>query len=408
MRRASASSVASRSARAPSTISTNSPLHAVRVAREPRLRLAERADVDGLEELGELARDHDAPRAAEHRAQVGHACRDAVRRFVEHERVRQRGERLRARGAVRPPSPAGSRRTGSAAPANPPPKAPRPRRSARESGPRRTRLRAPPRRAARPGSENAGVPASLVERHRASRCELGEDAAAPRASRCARAARSASWRCRSGSSRRAVTRVSSAAIASTLFSTSSARSVMSLRLPIGVATTYNVGRPLPAGLPMRSMLRRPRPSRCRFARVCCSRAPTIRGAPPARCHRSARRCAAVARRSRRRRTSRCCCHRLATRSRDAAEAVRAGFSPPAKKQSAARCRCALYPVTDDRSSSSRLTARRSRPARASSSGRSRATACQHARGGAHLIIVPTLALNVPERAARQPSPISTC
>ena len=46
--------------------------------------------------------------------------------------------------------------------------------------------------------------------------------------------------------RRIGMRVSSAAIAATRFKTSSARSVMSARFPIGVATTYNEGRSIPA------------------------------------------------------------------------------------------------------------------------------------------------------------------
>ena len=124
--------------------------------------------------------------------------------------------------------------------------------------------RPPPAHAATsssPGSLTTGVPASVTSARSAPARRCSSSAAARGPARSGRgswsSASSISWR----SSSRRVSRVSSAAISGTARSTSSARSVMSPRLPIGVATTYSVppAGPPPAGVRRPSSPRRAGP-----------------------------------------------------------------------------------------------------------------------------------------------------
>ena len=58
----------------------------------PREQLLQRAAVDGLVRLGELARHHRRAPGAELRRHIGERLHDAVRRFEEHQRARLRRE----------------------------------------------------------------------------------------------------------------------------------------------------------------------------------------------------------------------------------------------------------------------------------------------------------------------------
>jgi hypothetical protein len=76
----------------------------VRVGREPVARFGERHPRYRLEFLRELARDHEIPRAAQRLRERGDRRADPMRRLVDHQRARQRGDgcnrvaaRLRAR-----------------------------------------------------------------------------------------------------------------------------------------------------------------------------------------------------------------------------------------------------------------------------------------------------------------------
>ena len=112
----------------------------------------------------------------------------------------------------------------------------------RGAGPAVTRDR--PRCAARtslkPGSETSGVPASRHQRTALAPRSRASAPAAP-ARHCGRDRASSGVAMPYRASSCAVTRVSSQGIRSTAASTSSARSVMSPRLPIGVATTCSPG-----------------------------------------------------------------------------------------------------------------------------------------------------------------------
>ena len=206
-----------------------------RRGRRPRRR-SRRSDL--LVQLRELARDGDAVLRREP-GEIGERGREAAGR-LEHD-ARQRGRRSRRRGSARarPRRAAPSRGTRSPRPRGPRRRArsrPRSGRAARSPG---SRPRARARRAARPGSAISGMPESETS-------ATGSPASARATSRSATCgSRRSSQATSSGAgipcalSSARVRRVSSHAITRAAASASSARSVMSRRLPSGVGTTVS-------------------------------------------------------------------------------------------------------------------------------------------------------------------------
>ena len=143
-----------------------------------------------------------------------------------------------------------------------------------------------------PGSLMPGVPASLTSATLLPGAQRGDERVDLRCASLCRAAHAAGWRCRSARSSVAVTRVSSAAITSALRRMSSARSVTSRRLPIGVATTYND----PPRRETPALVTRGRSASCSAIRHARSTPPIVRSCALGTRDALLRRCAALRRR----------------------------------------------------------------------------------------------------------------
>ena len=171
-----------------STISTNSPRIAIRIRVEPRRCVRERHRARSSRTSSSARARRSAPARRRARARRSRSVAAiAVRRFVEHERRRQRRIRCEQRAARLAPAAAGSRGTRSIRRRGPPRTSPRQRADGRESARRDGRPRATARTRRAPGSLIAGVPASLTSatlRPSASARRRTLDFARPRCARC--------------------------------------------------------------------------------------------------------------------------------------------------------------------------------------------------------------------------------